>query len=144
MVLAAVVQKIGEIEAERRISIVVAPNEIAVQKHKRAAKGSVELDDGASPGIFLRCIEDAAVPADAGFGIAATERFVAVAVLFLVAYERQFHGPIVRQVQWTPFGVVEFLRGKPEFAAFGEVSLAHAEAQIARWVGTVSLKKLPA
>ncbi len=67
-----------------------------------------------------------------------------MALLLFVANEGQLHGPIVRQIERAPFRVIKFCRGKLELAAFGEVSLAHAKAQIAQGVGAMPLKKLPA
>ncbi len=144
IVLAAIIQKVGQVEAEGRVAIVVATHERAVQEHQRVAEGSVELDRHAPSGVFLGNIEDAPVPAHAGLGIAAAQRLVAVPLLFFIANERQLDRPVVRQVQWPPFGVVEFLRSKFELARLGEIALPHAESQIAPRIAAMSRKKLPA
>src|SRR5271165_1659712 len=70
-ILAALVQKVCDIEAEGGIAVVVAANEISVEEDERAAEGAIELDCDAAGGIFFGDIESAAIPADAGFRIAA-------------------------------------------------------------------------
>jgi hypothetical protein len=66
-----------------------------------------------------------------------------VAVLFFVVHERQLHRPVVRQIQIAPLRSVKLLRGKPQLAGLGEVSLTHAKSKIAQGIAGVSLKKLP-
>src|ERR1700681_3591807 len=144
IVLAAVIQKVSQIEAERGVSIVIAPHERAVQEHQRIAKGPVELQHHAPAGIFFGDIKNSSIPSHAGFWIAATQRLVAMPLQFFVANKRQLDCPVVRQVERSPFGVVELLSGKLELASFGEVSLAHAKSQIAPRIAAMSLKKFPA
>src|SRR3954470_16907908 len=120
----SVTKKITHIKPERRVSVVVASDEIAVQEHQRTAEGSIEFNNNPASRIFLRNVECAPVPADAGFGITPPQRLVSVAILFLISHEWQFDAPIVRQVQLAPFRVIKFLRRKPELAALGEISLS--------------------
>ena len=143
-ILAAVIQKIGDVKAKGRIAIVVAAHERAVQEDERAAEGAVELDPHAPAFVFFRNVEGAPVPAHAGFGIAAAQRLVAVTLQLRVAHKGQLNRPVVRQVQRTPFGVVKFFPGKLKLAGLGEIPLALAESQVAQRVAGVSLKKLPA
>ena len=143
-VLAAIIQKVSEVEAEGRVAIVVATQERAVQKYQRVPEGSVERDRQAASEVLFGNLEYAPVPTHTGFGVAAAQRFVAVPLLFFIAYERQFDRPVVRQVQWPPFGIVEFFQSKFEVARLGEIALVHAESKIAPRVAAMSGKKLPA
>ncbi len=95
-ILAAKIHEVGKVEAERSVSVIVASNEISIQKHESAAKGSIEFHADTAPRIFFGNIEGPPVPADAGFGIAAPERLIAMALLFLVADKGQLDRPIVR------------------------------------------------
>ena len=144
IILPAIIQKVRHVEVKRRVPVVVAPNEISVQKHQRAAKRAVKLHRDAPSLIFLRNIERPPVPAHARLRIPPPQRFVAVAVLLLVAHKRQLHRPVMRQIQFAPLRVVKLRRRKPQLARLGEISLPHAESQIAQRVSSVPLKKLPA
>ena len=53
IILAAIIQKIAQVEAEGRIAVVVAADEISIQKHERVAKRAIELHADAPPGIFF-------------------------------------------------------------------------------------------
>src|SRR5580692_4562120 len=144
IILPAIIEKVACIETKRRIAVVVAPDEISVQEHERAAKRPVKFNRDAPSSILFQNVEGAPVPAHAGLGISSSQRLVAVAVLLFVVHKRQLERPIVRQIQVAPFGVVKFRSGEPELARLGEISLAHAESQIAQRVAGMSLKKLPA
>src|ERR1035438_9536019 len=143
-ILSAIVQKVGHVEAKWRVAVIVAPDEISVEKHQRAAKRAIKLNCDALSVVFFRNIEGAPVPADARLRISSSQGLVAVGLLFVIVHKRQFHCPVVRQIEGPPFRVVKFLRGKQEFARLGEISLPHAKAQIVQRVGGMSLKKLPA
>ena len=47
-ILPPVVQEVGHIEVERSVAVVVAPDEVSVEKHNRAAERAIELDDDAA------------------------------------------------------------------------------------------------
>src|SRR5262249_7485827 len=144
IVFFSVAKEVAQVETERRVAVVVAADEISVEKDESAAESPVEFEDDAAALVFFGDVESAAVPADAGFRISSAERLVTVAVLLFVAHERQLDSPVMRQVDVAPLRVVEFLRGKPELSAFGEVALSGAKSQIARGIGSVSLEKFPA
>src|SRR5215831_17722128 len=108
IVLSAVVQEISQLEAERRVAVVVAADEISVKEDECAAEGAIELDRDTSAIILGGNVERAAIPSNAGFGIAASERLVAVAVLFFIPHKGQLNRPVVRQVERAPLRVVEF------------------------------------
>ena len=144
VVLRAVAQKVRQVEAERRVAVVVAADEAAVHKDQHVAEGAVELDRDAPAQVAGRNLELAPVPAHAGLRIAAAEGLVAVRFLLLVAHKGQLDRPVVRQVQRAPLGVVELGLGKVEVAGLGKVSLAVAEAQIAGRIGAVAKLELPA
>src|SRR5579859_2941591 len=143
IVLSAKIGEVGYVEAEWSIAVVITPDKVSVQEYQRAAEGAIKQDAHAPAGIFFRKVERAAVPSNAGFRIAPPERFVAVALLLVVANEGQLHRPVVRQVERAPFRIIKFHRGKLELSALGEISLAHAEAKLLFWIGSVSLKELP-
>ena len=98
----AVRQEFGEIEAERRVAVVVAADKAAVDEHHDIAKCAVELNPNASAAIARWNIEGSAIPADAGFGIMAAKRLVtmrsqhAVAQTGIVIDEGQFDSPVMR------------------------------------------------
>ena len=113
-------------------------------KTRTSAEGAVELDRDAPAEIAGGNFEFAAVPAHAGLRIAAAERLEAVRVLLFVAHKGQLDGPVVRQIQRPPLGVVEFGFGEVEVAGLGEVALSVAEAQVACWIVAVAELELPA
>src|SRR5436305_4920214 len=140
-ILAAKIHEVGKVEAERSVSVIVASNEISIQKHESAAKGSIEFHADTAPGIFFGNIEGPPVPADARLRITTPEWLVAMTLLLFIANERQLNRPVVRQIQGVPFGIVELHRGKFKFTALGEVSLALTEAKIVQRVGAIALEK---
>ena len=44
IILPAIVQEVSQVEDERRVAVVVAADEVSVQKDQRAAEGAIELD----------------------------------------------------------------------------------------------------
>src|SRR5271166_5688158 len=70
-ILAAVVQKVGDIEAEGGIAVVVAANEISVEEDERAGEGAIDLVCNAAAGISFGDIDREEIPPDAGYRIAA-------------------------------------------------------------------------
>ena len=69
IIFSAVIEKVAHVEAKRRTPVVVATDEVSVQKNQRAAECAVKLDGDAPTVVFLRNVEGAPVPADAGFRI---------------------------------------------------------------------------
>src|SRR5271165_2864244 len=129
-VFAAVVEKVGEVETEGSVAVVVAADEAAVDEDDDAAEGAIELHPGAAAGVGSGDVELAAVPADTGLGIAAAERLVAMGLQLIVADEGELDGPVVRQVKCTPLGIVESGLGEFEIAGLGKVALVVAEFQV--------------
>src|SRR6266498_1569162 len=129
VVPAAVIQKIGEIEAEWCVAIVVTPDEAPVHEHKHIAKSTVELDPDAAAQVARRNFKLAPVPAHAVFGIPTAQRLIAVGAQLIVpdtrviANEWLFHGPVVRKVQHAPLGIIEAGLRKLEIASLGKVTL---------------------
>src|SRR5436305_5069742 len=142
-ILSAEVCEISEVETEWSVAVVVASDEVSIQKYERAAKGSVELHANTPPGVFFAKIERTPVPADARLRISAPERLIAMILLLFVAHEGQLYRPVMRQVQAAPLRIVELSRGKLEFAALSEVSLAHTESEVATRIRGVTLEELP-
>src|SRR5580704_1570522 len=142
-VLAAIIQEVSQVEAERRVPIVVAAYEEAVQEHECAAERAIEFQDDAPARVFPGNVEYAPVPANTVLRIAATQRFVAVPLQLVIIDERQLDGPVVRQIQRPPFRVVKFLQSKFELTRLGEVSLTHAKPQVAPGIASVSRQELP-
>jgi len=70
-VLLAEVEKVGEVEAEGCVAVVIATNEAAVDEDENASEGAVELDDDALALIGGGDVEEAAIPADGGLRVAA-------------------------------------------------------------------------
>src|ERR1035441_9676870 len=144
IVLAAVVDEVGQIEAERSIPVVVSANELSVEKDQRIAEPTVELNRHSTPAIAIRNLNRTAIPTHAGLRIAAAEWLVAVPLQRLVMHERQFHRPVMRKIQRAPLRVVELLRSEIKAARLGEVSLTGAKAEIAIRIAPMALKELPA
>src|SRR6185437_2397968 len=88
VILAPIVQKIADVETERRVAVVVAANVISVEKDERIAKRSIEEQYRAAIAVCFGSLEDPAIPADAGFGILSAERLKAMALQALVPDER--------------------------------------------------------
>src|SRR5579863_5456643 len=105
-VLAPVIQEIADVELERDVAAVVTAEVTAVQEHHCAAKYAVELESDAPSRVRGRDIESTSIPANRGIAVVAAERLVAVALERLIMHERQLHGPIVRQVERPPAGIV--------------------------------------
>ncbi len=144
IILFAIPEKIAHVETKWSVAVIVAPDEVPVQKYQRAAERAVKLNRDSPSVVFLGNIERTPVPAHTRLRIPSSQRFVPMGLLFVIVHERQFHCPVVRQIERPPFRVVKFLRGELEFAALREISLSHAESQIAQRIVGVSLKKLPA
>src|ERR1017187_2367986 len=107
VVLLPIAQEICNVEAKWRVSIVVAADEAAIDKDQHAAKCAVKLDRNAAAQVAGRNVEFTAIPADAGFRVAAAEGFLPMGVQPLVAHKGQFDRPVVRQVKRAPLRVVE-------------------------------------
>ncbi len=136
-------EKIRDVEAEGRVTVVVAADEAAVHEHQHVAKGPVELKIDATPRIARRNFELLPVPAHAGLRIAPSQRFVPVRLQRFIAHEGQLHRPVVRQIERAPFRVVESNFCKLEVAGFGKVFLILAESEIAGRVAAMPEDELP-
>jgi hypothetical protein len=143
-VLSADGEKVGEVEVEGRVAVVIAADEAAVDPDEDIAEDSVEVDGDAAACVGCGNVEGAAVPADAALGITAADGLVAVRHLDVVVDEGEFDGPVVGQVELTPFGVVELDLGEIEFAGLGKVTLAVAEAEILCGIDRVAELEFPA
>src|SRR5271165_1375427 len=144
IVLATVVQKVRQIKTKRRVAIVIAAHEVTVQEDQRTAESTIELHDHTPPNVFLGNVEHAAIPTDAGLGMTATERFVTMRLQIFIVNKRQLDGPIVRQVQRAPFGVVELRQSELKLTGFRKDSMILAKSQIAVRIACMSLKEFPA
>src|SRR3984957_4514155 len=142
-VLLAIKKKIGQIKTERRVAIVVAPDEIAVAENQRAAKRAIEIQEEPAAQFALGHIKHSAVPAHAGLGITPAQRFVPMRLQFFVVDEGQLNGPIVWKVQSAPACVVELCQREFELAGLGKVSLRLSETEIASRIATVALEEPP-
>jgi hypothetical protein len=102
IVLFAIRQKIRQVEAERGVSIIISPNETAVNENQRISEHSVELNPDPPSRIARGDFEIAAVPAHTVFRIAAAKRLVTVRLqltvtdAIVVMLKREFNRPIVR------------------------------------------------
>jgi hypothetical protein len=99
VVFGAVVEKVGEVEAEGRIAVVVAADEASIDEDENIAEGSIKLNPDAAARVRSGDVEPAPVPAYAGIRVAPAERLVAMAFLCIVVDKWQLHGPIVWQVE---------------------------------------------
>ncbi len=136
-------KKVRKIEAKRCVSIVIATNKAAIHKHKNVAKCSVEFHPDTAPTIRRRNIEGPPIPSDARFGISPAKRLESVRSKFVVANKRQFHGPVVRQIQCAPFRVVEFSLRKLELSGLCEISLPVAETEVLGRICAIAKRELP-
>src|ERR1700679_1896347 len=68
-VLFAVKKKISQIEAERGVAIIVAPDEVSVAENQRAAKRAIEIQEEPAAQFALGHIKHPAIPTHAGLGI---------------------------------------------------------------------------
>ncbi len=64
-VLFPIEKKIGQLEAERDIAVVIAADKVAIAKDQRAAKSAIEIEEHATALVALGHVEDPAVPAHA-------------------------------------------------------------------------------
>ena len=102
--------EIGDVEAERIVAADVAADVEAVEDDHGLAVGAVEFDGDALAGVGGGKFEDAAIPADAGGGVGAAQRIIALALERGIVLEGQLDGPIVGQIERLPVAVVE---GRP-------------------------------
>src|SRR5258706_16028325 len=122
-VLAIKVREICQGEPERRVSASVFTYIVAIEHHHRVAEHSVELDCNAPSRVCCRKIKHATIPANAGFGIIAAQRFRAMVWKFRSVFEGKLNGPVVRQIDRSPRLVAEAqIRNRHKFGSFGERS----------------------
>ena len=137
-------EKIGNVEAERRVAIIVATDEAPVHEHEYVAKRPVELHRNPSAGVACRNVELAPVPPHACLGITPAQRLESMRQQRVVPNKRQLHRPVVGQVQRAPFRVVESHPRKLEVAGLGKVFLSISKAQVLGRVGSIAELKPPA
>ena len=121
-VLAAEVHDVREVVAEPAVAAFVMADEVAVDKYPAIAKGTVKLQPDAPTRIRLVQRERAPVPTDV---VAArkpkpdgSEPMRAIGLLV----EGQFNGPVVRQIERAPAGIVEVAFGRATtFARLGQI-----------------------
>src|SRR3569833_1095358 len=87
-VLASGEHEVRDVETKRDISIIVATDEAAIDKHTSVAKDTVEFEHDTAPGVRRRYLETAPIPTDRCLRITLAERLVPVAPQPLVVYER--------------------------------------------------------
>ncbi len=143
VILATVVGEVTEVEAKRRVAVVVAAQEVSVYEDQGVTEGTVEFEDQAAAAIAFRNVEAAAVPAHTGLGIASAQRFISVTLKTFITNKWQLDCPVVRQVEGAPLGIVEFLSGKFKIAGLGKIVLLAAKPQVTRRIAAVAELKLP-
>src|SRR6185437_6600170 len=143
IIFGAITRKVTDVEAEGRVAVVVAANEVAVQKNQGVAKCSIEFEPKPPPVIALRNIKSATVPTHAGLGILSPERLVPMALQIVIMNEWQLDGPVMRKIQRSPIRGVKLLRGKLELARLGEVTLVFAETEVARRIVGMTEAEFP-
>src|SRR6266700_6062611 len=84
VVLCAVCQIVSQVEPKRRVSIIVAADEAAVDKHKHVAKRAIEFNRDAPPKVAGRIVELAAIPTHARLRIAPSQWLEAMRILCVI------------------------------------------------------------
>ena len=118
---------------------------MAVDPNNRIAKSAVKLDADAPAEIGCGNEEGLAIPADGGVGEIPANGLVAVAVA-APAVKRQFHNPVVRQIERPPGTVVEIGRRRPvAIAGLGEIGeKTHSGIEILLHIRRVAESEAPA
>src|SRR5690606_3863459 len=100
---------IRDVVANSHITALVVAEEEPVHPDVRVAKDSIEVDGVTKSGIRTWNDESLPVPADACFGKQSTYGLVAMRhhVEIIRINERQFHGPVMRQVEFPPCRIIE-------------------------------------
>ena len=138
--------EIGQVEAERIVAAAVPADVVAIEDDHRFPVGAVELDRDPPAGIGGGQVEDAAVPAHAGLRVVAPQRVGALAGQRRVVLERQFDGPVVRQVHRLPVAVVvgQVAGGKETAGLLEATGPAGAETEVLAGVIRVAEVEPPA
>ena len=143
-IAAAVVQVVGEVHPEARVAAGLAPQVVPVDPDDAVAEDAVELQRDAPTLRRRRDGQLAPVPADAVLGERAADRLRAMGRAAALA-ERQFHRPVVRQVDAAPRPVVEVRRGGPVAeAGLGEEEGPRAVVEVLGRVPGVAQREAPA
>ena len=146
-VLAVKVHQIRQVEAERRVSAGVFTYIVAIEHDHRVAEYSIKLHCNASAQVCRRKIKHAPVPANAGFGIIAAQRFRAMVWKFRSVFEGKLNGPVMGQIDRSPRLVVEVqIRDRHKFGSFGERSSSRRrpKCEVLRGIARVAEMKAPA
>ena len=145
VVLRAVGEEVGQIEAEGRIAVVVAADEAAVDKDQHVAEGAVELDRDAAAQVAGGNLELAPIPAHAGLGIAAAERACSRATFCSSSWTKgsstaQSWGRLsVRHLESSNLALA-----KSKSPVLAKSPWPYAEAEIAGRIAAVAELELPA
>lgn len=143
-VAAAVVQVVGDVDAEARVAARLAMQEVAVDPDDAVAEHAVELERDAPAACRRRERELAPVPADAVLRERAADRLRAVWRAAAFA-ERQFHRPVVRQIDAAPRAVLEVGRRRAvAVAGLAEEEQSRAVIEVLRRVEGVAEREAPA
>ena len=143
-VLRAHRKKVGNVEAEWRVAVIVAADEAPVHEDEHIAKRSVELHRNPSPGVARWNVKLAPIPPHACFRIAPAQRLESMRCQRVVPNERQLHRPVVGQVQRAPFRVVVPHTRNLEVVGLAKVFLRVSETEILGRVRPVAELELPA
>ncbi len=143
VILCAEGEEVGEVESKGGVAVVVAADEATIDEEQHVSESPVEFDSNAAALVGGGDVEFAPVPSDAGFWIAAADGFEPVGVLLFVVHKGQLDGPVMRQVQGAPFGVVESCLGELEVTGLGKITLAETEVEVFGGVRTVAKEELP-
>src|SRR5580692_4124220 len=85
VVLRAIAQKVRQVEAKRRVTVVIPSDKAAVHKNNHVAKRSIELGNNSLAQVASRNLELTPIPAHAGLGIAPPQWLESVRLLRSVA-----------------------------------------------------------
>ena len=95
-------QEIRQVETERNVTILTAPDKAAIHENQHAAESSIELNRNAAATVAGGNFELTAIPAYAGLWVTLTDGLISGEFLFLVMDIGQLDRPVVRQVQSAP------------------------------------------
>src|SRR5579884_144607 len=153
-IVGAIVEIIGQIEAKAVVAAFVASQPATVEPDLRIAKHAVELNDDAASGIARRNGKHPTIPANAGAGKGAAERFEAL-IFSRVRIEGQSHRPIVWKGDRLPARIVKLKRTHPRRrGGLGRVRaiaitahllqiVAGAETEVFRRIGRIAEVEFP-
>jgi len=110
-VLAAEMQQVRNVLAERIVTAFVMSHTPAVDPDGRVAKYAVESQPDTPSLVFPSQVKGAAIPTDAVGWILCAQRLESVTAVS-IRVKRQFDRPVVRQIDGAPVRVGELLRSR--------------------------------